>query len=219
MEPRNERFPASHQPPSSTRRVGPGMCTLPTEHGRIRLEAERPTVVAPVAAARASQPHQSKAAGHAGPVPGYVKPTGPRVRITRPSAAQANRSLAAPSPRYANTLMRPSTMAQDRRRQNQSFRAARQRRTGHQPGARTRQSERLLALAAHGGDGQRGLYEGREPVLGANVFRLAQTAPDYLRALLQVRGSSFDCAGLGSTDWMRMACKRPGVRVPLAPLL
>src|SRR5215472_10815746 len=47
----------------------------------------------------------------------------------------------------------------------------------------------------------------REPVLGANVFRLAQTAPDYLRALLQVGGSPFDCAGLGSTDRMRMACK------------
>jgi len=54
--------------------------------------------------------------------------------------------------------------------------------------------------------------------LGANVFRLAQTAPDCLRALLQVRGSPFDCAGLGSTDRMHMACKRPGVRVPLAPL-
>ena len=50
------------------------------------------------------------------------------------------------------------------------------------------------------------------------MFRLAQTAPDCLRALVQVRGSPFDCAGLGSTDWMRMACKRPGVRVPLAPL-
>ena len=65
----------------------------------------------------------------------------------------------------------------------------------------------------------KGLYGSREPDLGANVFMLGQTAPDCLRALLQVRGSPFDCAGLGSTDRMRMACKRPGVRVPLAPLL
>ena len=50
------------------------------------------------------------------------------------------------------------------------------------------------------------------------MFRLAQTPPDCLGVLLQVGGSPFDCAGLGSTDWMRMACKRPGVRVPLAPL-
>ena|SRR5437667_3234120 len=35
---------------------------------------------------------------------------------------------------------------------------------------------------------------------------------------MQVGGSPFDCAGRGSTDRMRMACKRPGVRVPLAPL-
>jgi hypothetical protein len=57
-----------------------------------------------------------------------------------------------------------------------------------------------------------------EPALVANVVILVQTAPDCLRALLQVGGSPFDYAGLGSTDRMRMACKRPGVRVPLAPL-
>jgi hypothetical protein len=34
---------------------------------------------------------------------------------------------------------------------------------------------------------------------------------------VQVGGSPFDCAGPGSTDRMHMACKRPGVRVPLAP--
>jgi hypothetical protein len=49
------------------------------------------------------------------------------------------------------------------------------------------------------------------------VFRLPQTTSDCLGALMQVEGSPFDCAGLGSTDGMRMACKRPGVRVPLAP--
>jgi hypothetical protein len=49
------------------------------------------------------------------------------------------------------------------------------------------------------------------------VFRLAQTVPDYLGVLVQMGGSPFDCAGRGSTDRMRMACKRPGVRVPLAP--
>jgi hypothetical protein len=50
------------------------------------------------------------------------------------------------------------------------------------------------------------------------VFRLAQTLPDYLGVLVLVGGSPFDCAGLGWTDRVRMACKRPGVRVPLAPL-
>jgi hypothetical protein len=50
------------------------------------------------------------------------------------------------------------------------------------------------------------------------MFRLPQTMPDYLGTLSQVGGYAFDCAGPGSTDWVRMACKRPGVRVPLAPL-
>ena len=49
------------------------------------------------------------------------------------------------------------------------------------------------------------------------MFRLPQTVPDSPRALVQVGGSPFDCAGLGSTGRTRMACKRPGVRVPLAP--
>ena len=75
----------------------------------------------------------------------------------------------------------------------------------------------LLASLPVAGRAQ-GLYGSREPALGANVFRLDQTAPDCLRVLLQVGGSPFDCAGRGSTDRMRMACKRPGVRVPLAPL-
>jgi len=49
------------------------------------------------------------------------------------------------------------------------------------------------------------------------VFGFDQTVPDRPGMLMQVGGSPFDRAGLGSTDWMRMACKRPGVRVPLAP--
>jgi hypothetical protein len=46
------------------------------------------------------------------------------------------------------------------------------------------------------------------------MFRLAQTLPDHGKALMQVGGSTFDCAGLGSTDQLRVACKRPGFRVP-----
>src|SRR5215469_16634417 len=65
-------------------------------------------------------------------------------------------------------------------------------------------------------DGQRAYTGVGEPVLGANVFRLAQTVPDCLGVLVQVGGSPFDCAGLGSTDRMRMACKRPGVSSPLS---
>lgn len=57
----------------------------------------------------------------------------------------------------------------------------------------------------------------REPVWGATVFRLPQTMPDCLGALMQMGGSPFDYAGPGSTDRRRMACQRPGVRVPLAP--
>ena len=50
------------------------------------------------------------------------------------------------------------------------------------------------------------------------MFRLCQTVPDGFRALLLVGGSPFDSAGLGSTDGFRMACKRSGVRIPIAPL-
>jgi transposase len=59
----------------------------------------------------------------------------------------------------------------------------------------------------------------REPVLGATVFRLAQTVPDGVRALVQVGGSPFDCAGRRSTGQIRMACKRSAVRARLAPLV
>jgi hypothetical protein len=75
----------------------------------------------------------------------------------------------------------------------------------------------LLYLAACNGGGAGAGMEAGSQFWGANVFRLAQMASDCLGALVQVGGSPFDCAGLGSTDWMRMACKRPGVRVPLAP--
>jgi len=53
-----------------------------------------------------------------------------------------------------------------------------------------------------------------EPVSGANVPRLAQTASDPLRVLPQVRGSPFDSAGLGSMDLVRFASKGSGVRFP-----
>ena len=58
----------------------------------------------------------------------------------------------------------------------------------------------------------------REPVLGATVFRLAQTAPDGVRALVQAGGSPFDVAGRRPTGRIRMACKRSAVRARLAPL-
>jgi hypothetical protein len=58
---------------------------------------------------------------------------------------------------------------------------------------------------------------GREPVLGATVFRLAQTVPDGTRALVQAGGSPFDVARRRPTYRIRMACKRSGVRIPIAP--
>jgi hypothetical protein len=57
----------------------------------------------------------------------------------------------------------------------------------------------------------------REPVWGATVFRLAQTAADGARALVQVAGSPFDVAGRRPTYRIRMACKRSAVRARLAP--
>jgi hypothetical protein len=55
-----------------------------------------------------------------------------------------------------------------------------------------------------------------EPVVGANVVRLLQTVPDSRRPFLQVGGSPSDSARLRQTDWLRMACKRSGVRTPIA---
>jgi hypothetical protein len=49
------------------------------------------------------------------------------------------------------------------------------------------------------------------------VFRLAQTVPDGVRALMQAGGSPFDYAGRRPTHRIRMACKRSGVRIPIAP--
>jgi hypothetical protein len=54
--------------------------------------------------------------------------------------------------------------------------------------------------------------------MGANVFRLPQTPCDPLRPFLQVRGSPFDSFRRKSTSRIRMACKRSGVRIPIAPL-
>src|ERR1035441_2309068 len=55
-----------------------------------------------------------------------------------------------------------------------------------------------------------------EPVVGANVVRLLQTVPDSRRPFLQVGGSPSDSARLRQTDWLRMACKRSWVRIPIA---
>src|ERR1022692_4967766 len=55
-----------------------------------------------------------------------------------------------------------------------------------------------------------------EPVVGANVVRLLQTVPGSRRPFLQVGGSPSDSARLRQTDWLRMACKRSGVRIPIA---
>src|ERR1019366_1940149 len=57
-----------------------------------------------------------------------------------------------------------------------------------------------------------------EPVWGATVFRLCQTVPDGFRALLQVGGSPSDSIRPRPTYRIRMACKRSGVRIPVAPL-
>ena len=54
--------------------------------------------------------------------------------------------------------------------------------------------------------------------MGASVFRLPQTSCDLLRPFLQVGDSPFDSVRLRSTYRIRMACKRSGVRIPVAPL-
>ena len=48
-------------------------------------------------------------------------------------------------------------------------------------------------------------------------MRRPPTVPDCSGLLVQVGGSPSDSAGLGSTDQIRMACKRSGVRIPVAP--
>src|ERR1039457_7221211 len=57
-----------------------------------------------------------------------------------------------------------------------------------------------------------------EPETGATVFRHPQTHPDPVRQFPQVNGSPFDSLRRRSTDRIRMACKRSGVRIPIAPL-
>jgi len=54
--------------------------------------------------------------------------------------------------------------------------------------------------------------------MGAIVFRHPQTHPDPLRQFLQVSGSPFDSFRRRSTNRIRMACKRSGVRISIAPL-
>jgi hypothetical protein len=81
MESHNERFPASHQPPGSTR-AGPRVQALPEQHGRIRLAAQPRTVVALVLGPGPSRPDQSNRTRHTGLVPAHVKAFWPfRVRI------------------------------------------------------------------------------------------------------------------------------------------
>jgi hypothetical protein len=54
--------------------------------------------------------------------------------------------------------------------------------------------------------------------MGASVFRLPRTPRDVLRPFLQVGDSPFDSVRRRSTYRIRMACKRSGVRIPVAPL-
>jgi len=49
------------------------------------------------------------------------------------------------------------------------------------------------------------------------VFRLLPTPHDPIGAFLQVEGSPFDSVRRRSIYRIRMACKRSGVRIPLAP--
>ncbi len=49
------------------------------------------------------------------------------------------------------------------------------------------------------------------------MFRLRQTRLDGSRAFSQVSGSPLDSLRLGSIYRIRMACKRSGVQIPIAP--
>ena len=57
----------------------------------------------------------------------------------------------------------------------------------------------------------------REPAKGANVFRRLSTHRDLLGSFALVRGSPFDSVRLSQTSGTCMACRRSGVRIPLAP--
>ena len=137
MEPHKHRFPASHQPPSSTRRVVSRVRTLPAQYGGSRLAAQPRTAMAPVPGPRPSQPDQPKATGHAGSVPAHVKPADPRLGTTNKA-----RRRAAPltAPRRATDAIRYDH--ERRHRTEPVVLAARPQRTGHPSGARIRRSGR-----------------------------------------------------------------------------
>jgi hypothetical protein len=59
--------------------------------------------------------------------------------------------------------------------------------------------------------------EPREPGKGANVFRLPWTHGDALGSFHLARGSLLDSVRPSQTHKNYMACRRSGVRIPLAP--
>ena len=61
------------------------------------------------------------------------------------------------------------------------------------------------------------VLSGREPETGATVFRHPRTHRDPVRQLLLVSGSLLDSLRRRPTNRIRMACKRSGVRIPIAP--
>jgi hypothetical protein len=63
----------------------------------------------------------------------------------------------------------------------------------------------------------RSIRELREPGTGANAFSRLPTHRDLLGSFALVRGSRFDSGRLPRTCMSYMACRRSGVRIPLAP--
>ena len=57
-------------------------------------------------------------------------------------------------------------------------------------------------------------WEPREPVRGANAFRLTRTRRDSARAFLQVRGSPFDSLRPGQTPGSCLGVKGSRVQIP-----
>ena len=53
--------------------------------------------------------------------------------------------------------------------------------------------------------------------MGATVFRWSPTHRDPIRSFALVRGSPIDSGRLSRTSGNCMACRRSGVRIPLAP--
>ena len=64
-----------------------------------------------------------------------------------------------------------------------------------------------------------GRAEPGEPEKGANVFGLPPTLRDVPGLFAQAGGSPSDSIRPRPTYRMRMACKRSGVRIPIAPLV